>query len=132
MSETGMTINGMRNGVAHLQAMCHNNAVEAGWWNNIETGECLKEKRNKGELICLMHSELSEAMEGARKGIMDDHLTDRPMEEVEMADCIIRILDYCGAYNLDVAGAIFEKIEYNKNRADHKVANRRKEDGKKF
>ena len=63
---------------------------------------------------------------------MDDHLPHRKMEEVEMADCIIRIMDYCGRFDLDIGGAIKEKLEYNKNRADHKLSNRKKDNGKKF
>jgi NTP pyrophosphatase (non-canonical NTP hydrolase) len=116
--------------LTELRDMIHANAKAAGWWTNLETGK--PRERNKAELICLMHSELSEAMEGVRKGLQDDHLPTRPMEEVELADCIIRILDYCGGFGLDIEGAVIEKIAYNKNRADHKVENRKKSGGKKF
>lgn len=113
-----------------LQDVCHGLAREAGWWNDLETGEPLS--RNKGELLCLIHSEISEAMEGVRKDLMDDKLTHRKMEEVELADAVIRILDYAGAYGLDIGGAMIEKMVYNTRREDHRVENRRKEKGKKF
>jgi hypothetical protein len=113
-----------------LRNTCYQASYKAGWHTDIETGE-LKD-RNKAEMICLMHSELSEAMEGERKGLMDDHLPHRPMAEVEMADAVIRIMDYCGRYNYDIGGAIIEKLEYNANRADHKIENRKKDNGKKF
>lgn len=112
------------------QELCHGVAAESGWWHDIKTGERLE--RNKGELICLMHSELSEAMEGVRKNRMDDKLPHRKMEEVELADTIIRIFDYAGAYGLDLGGALVEKLRYNTQRADHKPENRAKSDGKKF
>jgi hypothetical protein len=54
------------------------------------------------------------------------------MVEVEMADAIIRIMDYCGRFNHDIGGAIMEKLEYNRNRKDHKIENRIKDGGKKF
>ncbi len=54
------------------------------------------------------------------------------MVEVELADAVIRIFDLAGALGLDVAGAITEKMEYNLNRADHKLENRSKENGKSF
>ena len=113
-----------------LRDICFNESLKAGWHTDLETG-ALKE-RNKAEMICLMHSELSEAMEGERKNLMDDHLPHRPMVEVEMADTVIRIMDYCGRWGYDIGGAIAEKLEYNANRADHKIENRIKENGKQF
>lgn len=74
---------------------------------------------------------MSEACEGVRKGIQDDKLPDRPMIEVELADAVIRILDLCGHENLDLAGAIQDKLEYNASRADHKLENRLADGGKK-
>ena len=100
------------------------------WWRDLETGEPLQ--RNKAELICLMHSELSEALEGVRKNLQDEKLPHRKAEEVELADCLIRIFDYAGAFGLDLEGAYHEKRAYNKTREDHKVENRLREGGKKF
>lgn len=77
-------------------------------------------------------SELSEAMEGLRKSLMDDKLPHRPMMEVELADAVIRIGDLAGAMGFDLVGAILEKLEYNRTRADHKLENRAAEGGKKF
>lgn len=123
-------------GITHATAittLCndvHSRNVQAGWWNDLVTGEKLD--RNPGELIALCHSELSECLEGVRKNLMDDKLPHRKMEEVEMADCVIRIADYCGGRGLDLGGAIDEKLAYNATRADHKPENRLKDDGKKI
>lgn len=120
----------MEHKINELRDICYNASFEAGWHTNLETGELLE--RNKGEMIALIHSEVSEAMEGERKNLMDDHLPNRKMVEVEMADAVIRIMDYCGRWGYDIGGAILEKLEYNKNRSDHKIENRVKDGGKKF
>lgn len=113
-----------------LTILCHGLAVENGWWHDLETGKPLE--RNKGELLYLIHSEVSEALEGVRKGCNDTHLTDRKMEEVELADTLIRIFDYAGGFGLDVAGALIEKLQYNQTRTDHSKEARLKVNGKKI
>lgn len=120
----------MEDGVNALVSICHGRAKAAGWWTNLETGEPLA--RNNGEMLMLMVSEIAEAMEGDRKNLMDDKLPHRKMIEVELADTIIRIADFAGGRGLDIAGAVREKLEYNANRADHKVENRKLADGKKY
>jgi len=79
-----------------------------------------------------LYKVISEALEGIRKDLMDSHLPHRPSAEVEMADAVIRIFDFCGMKGYDLGGAIAEKNEYNKNRLDHKRENRAKDGGKKF
>jgi hypothetical protein len=64
------------------------------WWIDLNTGKPLQ--RNPGECLMLVVTELSEAVEGIRKDLMDDTLPHRKMEEVEMADAYIRLLDYVG------------------------------------
>lgn len=114
----------------NLSKEIHDDNVKKGWWTDLSTG--LPLERNVGELLMLCVSEISEAMEGARKNLKDDKLPHRDMFEVELADTLIRIFDIAGKYNLDLDGAIKEKREYNDRREDHKLENRQKENGKKF
>lgn len=100
------------------------------WWQDPETG--LPIKRNKGELIALIHSELSEALEAERKDLMDDKLPHRKGAEVELVDAIIRILDYAGGFQYDLQGAFDEKMSYNRNRKDHTHEARKQAGGKQF
>jgi hypothetical protein len=163
----------------------HQYNKEAGWWDGdreIETA------------LMLVVTEIAEATEGERKNLMDDHLPNRKMGEVELADALIRMLDIGGKleiecssttdcwvndgfsifrehlelcstviefydsfsernnrnslsflytqfiagiltiseqFDYDVMAAMYEKIEYNKTRADHKKENRAKAGGKK-
>ena len=123
----------VRVSACRLQDACHGPAVQAGWWTDLATGADLRgnpPRRNVGEMLCLIHSEISEAMEGARKGLQDDKLPHRPMLEVELADAVIRIFDMAGGLHLDLPGAIVEKLAYNASRADHKPENRAQPNGK--
>ena len=124
-----------------LQENIHQGNVDAGWWTDLDTLQSLAEecrirtrfgKALVAEKLALIHSELSEAMEGARKNLMDDKLPHRKMIEVELADALIRILDLAGALQLDLAGAIQEKLDFNKTREDHQIENRMKENGKAY
>jgi hypothetical protein len=100
------------------------------WWEDLKTGERLN--RNVGEMLCLVHSEISEAMEAHRKNLMDDKLPHRSGVEVELADAIIRILDMADGLGLDIGGATMEKLAYNRTRADHKREARMAEGGKAY
>ena len=115
--------------INEIQKEIHKNAKEHGWWD---------EERTFGDIIALCHSELSEALEEYRDGnkirpgepapmiyysgggyvATSTTLTCKKPEgiAVELADCIIRILDYCGHAGIDIAEAISIKHEYNKTR----------------
>jgi len=114
-----------------INSICNTvHEANAKWWVNIDTGELIE--RNIGEMLCLVHSEISEALEGHRKDLMDDKLPHRKMLEVELADAVIRIFDIAAGLNLDLGGAFDEKMEYNAKREDHRLEHRKSEHGKKY
>lgn len=113
-----------------LVAAAHGRAWNAGWYHDPLTGA--EVERNKGEIFALIHSEISEALEGHRKDLMDDKLPHRKMVPVELFDAVIRIMDTIGMYYADDIPALLEKMKYNDNRADHKAENRLQAGGKKF
>lgn len=111
-----------------LARECHQE--NATWWHDPATGETIT--RNKGELLMLIVSEIAEMMEGERKNLMDDHLPHRRSAEVEMADALIRIFDYAGAFGYDLDGAVQEKLAFNRSREDHRPEARLATNGKRW
>lgn len=74
------------------------------------------ESENVGEKIALMHSELSEALEADRKDLPSDHIAPFRGVEEELADCMIRILDFAGHFNLRLGEALVAKLHFNLSR----------------
>lgn len=113
--------------INELIQIAHQNAIDKGWW---------QEERSFGELIVLVHAELSEAIEDYRAGKdpaeawyeKKDQTTfqGRPYQPdpswkpcgipSELADVVIRIFDICGFYNIDLEAAISEKMRFNATR----------------
>jgi NTP pyrophosphatase (non-canonical NTP hydrolase) len=134
---TELRSTGIHHAINELAHFCNSASKDSGWWHDPATGVHLLSSPTFAPYvvatkILLSVSELIEAMEGDRKGLMDDKLPHRSMLEVELADAVIRILDLGAELNLDVGGAIEEKMGFNKTRPDHQVSNRRKVGGKKY
>lgn len=116
--------------VANIQLVAHAIARESGWWKEYDEMPQQYRKHFIAGKIALMHSEVSEGLEGFRRRKMDEHLPHRPSQEVEFADTIIRILDQAQELGFDIEGAIIEKMAYNSVRPDHKPEARAAQDGK--
>ncbi len=111
-----------------LVNFCHSKSLAGGWWHGMDITNPLVVATR----LCLIHTEVSEAVEGHRRDTMDEHLPHRKSIEVELADALIRILDLAGAMNMDLGGAVVEKLDYNIHRDDHKPENRKKQHGKRY
>lgn len=83
-----------------LSRLCHKIAVEKGFW---------EDKRNIGEALMLIVTELAEAMEAHR-------VQDEENFREEIADTFIRLLDLCGGLGVDIEEEIYKKSLRNKNR----------------
>lgn len=115
-----------------LQRACHSAALQAGWWHRPDGSDTRDNPMCFSQKLCLIHSEVSEAMEGDRKGLKDDKLPHLDMREVELADAVIRIFDLAGAYGMRLGDAIAQKMAYNAQRADHKPEARAAAGGKAY
>lgn len=123
----------VEDGMQSAVNVCHGLAARSGWWASRLTGKPLDLTQvNIGEKLMLIVSEVAEAMGGDRKNLMDDKLPHRKMLEVELADALIRIFDLAGFLQLDLAGAVIEKLAFNQQRPDHKLENRNAPGGKAY
>lgn len=100
--------------ITDLVKATYGDAREKGWHD--------EPHKSPGEDIALMHSELSEALEELRnhKAINLCYYGENGKPEgvgIELADCVIRIMDFCGHYGIDLEGAILEKMAFNKTRS---------------
>lgn len=82
----------------------HSIARSKGFWD---------EKKEFGTSIALIHSEISESLEGHRQQKKDEHCPEFDNWVIELADAIIRILDLAGSEGVDIGGALLQKAKFN-------------------
>lgn len=118
--------------LTHLANDIHAHNVRVGWWDaSARYGKgTVDDMHLVATKLALAHSEISEGLEGLRKGKMDDHLPEHPMLAVEIGDAIIRLLDVAGYFGYDIGAIVDQKRAYNDTRADHKREARNAPDGK--
>lgn len=124
----------------------HENAKAHGWWDeehsfveivalcHSELSEALEEYRNRNPLIyyncfiakgrpCAPESE-NDCLNCKKEDVCNYRGKKPEGVAVELADCILRILDYCGKTEIDIEDIVKKKHEYNKTRP-YKHGNKR-------
>lgn len=105
------TRNGL--GINALTEKAHEIAKDHGWWDNPNAGDF-------ATFIANVTGEVAEAWEEYRKGkdVAMDYMVDDKPEGIpsELADIIIRVLDYAGGMGIDLQAAIDQKMAYNDTR----------------
>lgn len=111
---------------------CYAQSGNKGFWEDtdklaglIATGSVLPAKKRYLKVLqlledtqkfALMHAEISEALEAARKNLESSHIPGFTGIEEELADVIIRVFDYAGRRQLDLGRAIVAKMNFNAGR----------------
>jgi NTP pyrophosphatase (non-canonical NTP hydrolase) len=94
--------------IRELQEEAHRIAVEHGWWDR---------PRSAGEALMLVVTEIAETMEAIRAGSpKSERIGSFSKVEEELADAVIRILDFAGGHGFDLEGAVLAKMRYNESR----------------
>ena len=120
----------LANAVQLLQDTCHDAAKS--WWVDADGNDIRTNPYTFSNKLMLIVTEVAEACEADRKDLMDDHLPHLKGIVCELADAMIRIADLCGAYDLDLGGAVAQKLAYNAVRKDHTKAHREASGGKTY
>lgn len=97
-----------RVGIAGVQFKAHETAKNKGWWIR---------HRDPLELVALMHEELSELGRAARNGDpQSEKIPGHTQMAEEAADVVIRLMDACQHWGIDLGAAVIAKMEYNESR----------------
>jgi NTP pyrophosphatase (non-canonical NTP hydrolase) len=110
--------------IDNLSMSIYRDNVNKGFWEELSKLSSIENKEIKdiarrawlNEKLLLVVTELSEGVEAIRKNLQSDHLENRSGIEEEVADTIIRLLDFCGGTGVKIGEVIFEKLEYNRSR----------------
>lgn len=104
-------------GFGFLQGVIHADAVKKGWW---------AEPREDPTAMMLAVTELAEAVEAMRSSQYNDDgsVTYPPSAKIpgfnhveeELADVVIRLLDFAGYRGLNIGPAIYAKLMHNRGR----------------
>jgi len=100
------------NSINEIAKRVHQTAKDKGWW---------EAPRNPLEMMALVHSEVSEAVEELRNNKPDSYRNDFNPEKpegwaVELIDAVIRIFDFLECAKVDVGSILLEKMAYNETR----------------